>query len=331
MYRIHRRSQVSVFSRTLLANRLGIGGVVTLFIVAFALIGVGTVASAEPADQAATATATPTAATAATAVPCVNTGRGVQIVLGNPQPGDTLLTGVALNMAGIAFEPASTSGSGIASVTVYLGDRDAGGMSLGTALLGQPNPQAPAGSQFATAGFTLRTPSIPTGSGGRTIFVYARSAVTNLEAVLEVPIFLNTAPTPVKGQIPTAVLPPPPACTPTPVPTPIPTATALVVAPVVAATAAPFSPPTSVPTLALAAPAAAAPPVAAPNPPAPAVAAPAPAAAAAAATAPRGGGIPTELGLAILAAGALVLGGGMALRRRQRRTAADEGDSLSEV
>src|SRR5450755_4432498 len=81
MYRIHRRSQVSVFSRTVLANRLGIGGVVTLFIVAFALLGVGTVASAEPANQAATATATPTAATAATAataVPCVNTGRGVQ-------------------------------------------------------------------------------------------------------------------------------------------------------------------------------------------------------------------------------------------------------------
>ena len=66
---------MSVFSRTRLANRLGIGGVVTLFIVAFALLGVGTIASAEPAQQAATATAVPATAVA-TAVPCVNTGRG---------------------------------------------------------------------------------------------------------------------------------------------------------------------------------------------------------------------------------------------------------------
>ena len=217
---------MSVFHRTRLANRLGIGGVVTLFIVAFTLLGIGTIASAEPAQQAATATATPAAA-AATAVPCVNTAQGVQILLGNPQPGDTLLTGVPVNMAGIAFDPASTSGSGITSVTVYLGDRDAGGLSLGTALLGQPNPQAAAGSQFATAGFTLRTPKIPNGSGGRTIFVYARSAITNVEAILQVPIFLNVAPTPVKGQVPTAVLPPPPACTPTPA---VPTATPTTVA-----------------------------------------------------------------------------------------------------
>ena len=227
-----------------LRNRLGIGGVVTLFIIAFTLLGIGSIASAEPAQQAATATAVPATA-AATAVPCVNTGQGVQIVLGNPQPGDTLLTGVPVNMAGIAFDPASTSGSGITSVTVYLGDRDAGGLSLGTALLGQPNPQAAAGSQFATAGFTLRTPALPSGSGGRTIFVYARSAITNIEAILQVPIFLNVAPTPVKGQVPTAVLPPPPACTPTPVPAPTaaPTAVAPPVAPVIVATATPVRPP----------------------------------------------------------------------------------------
>ena len=315
---------MSVFSRTLLARRLHIGGIATLLIVALALLGVGTVASAEPAQQAATSTPTPAPTAAAAAQPsCINTGQGVQIVLGNPQPGDTLLSGVPVNMAGIAFDPASTSGSGIASVTVYLNDRDTGGISLGTALLGQPNPQAPAGSQFATAGFTLRTPSLPTGSGGRTIFVYARSSITNKEVVLEVPIFLNTAPTPVKGQVPTAVLPPPPACTPTPVPTATPTATS-VPAPAgpAIATLGIASPPAPLPTLALAAPGAPAPPAAA-APPAAQAAAPAPAAAAAPATAqttaPRGGGIPSEVGLAIVTVGALLLGGGLALRRRRSR------------
>ena len=329
---------MSRFSRTALANRLGTGGVATLFIVAFALLGIGTSASAAPADQAATATPAPaaTAASVATAVPCVNATQGVQLVLSNPQPGDTLFTGNAVNMSGIAYDPASTSGSGIASVSVYLGDRDAGGLALGTALLGQPNPQASGNSQFATAGFTLRTPALPAGSGGRTIFVYARSAITNLEAILQVPVFLNAAPTPVKGLVPTAVLPPPPACTPTPLPTATPTATSVpaVAAPPAAPTA--VRPPAPVPTLALAAaapapaapapaPAAAAPPPAAPAP----AAAPATAPATAQTTAPRGGGIPSEVGLALLAAGALVLGGGMALRRRQRRPAAEEGVSHS--
>lgn len=321
---------MSVFSRTHLGSRLGIGGIVTLCIIAFALLGVGSTASAAPAQQAATATAVP----AATAVPCVNTAQGIQIVLSNPQPGDTLLTGVAVNMAGVAFDPASTSGSGIASVTVFLGDRDAGGLSLGTGLLGQPNPLASATSQFATAGFTLRTPALPAGSGGRTIFVYARSAISNAEAILQVPVFLNTAPTPVKGQVPTPVLPPPPVCTPTPVPVPTatPTAVAPAIAPVVAAPPTAVRPPTPVPTLALAAPAPAAPPAAAPNPPAaaPAAAAAAPAAAQAS-TAPRGGGIPTEFGLALVTAGVLVVGGGVALRRRQRRAAPEEGDAASGV
>jgi hypothetical protein len=326
---------VSVLNRTMPAIRLGSGGVVTLLIVVAALFGVGTVASAEPAQQAATATATPAPTTAAAAQPaCVNTSQGLQLVLGNPQPGDTLLSGVPVNMSGIAFDAASTSGSGISSVTVYLGDRDAGGLSLGIALLGQPNPQAPAGSQFATAGFTLRSPNLPAGSGGRSVFVYARSAITNVERVLEVPVYLNTAPTPVKGQVPTAVLPPPPACTPTPVPTATPPPPAPAPAPAAPAAVTPALPPTlaPVPTLALPAPGAVAPPAAvAPAAPAPAAAPPAaPAAAAPAAaqaTAPRGGGIPSEVGLALVAAGALILGGGVALRRRQRRTVAAAGDS----
>ena len=36
------------------------------------------------------------------------------------------------------------------------------------------------------------------------------------------------------------------------------------------------------------------------------------------AIAPRGGGIPVELGLIVLAAGSAIVGGAMALRRRER-------------
>jgi hypothetical protein len=287
--------------------------------------GAGTVASAEPAQQA--ATSTPTSAPAATAIPCVNTRSGVQIILGNPQPGDTLLSGTQVILNGVAFDPAATSVTGISSVTAFLGDRAAGGISLGSAILGLPNPLAPAGSQFANAGFQLRTSSLPSGSGGRSLFIYAQSSVSNAEGVLEVPIFLNAAPTPVRGGVPTPVLPTPQPCT--PVPTVAPTSTPAPA--LVAATSTPVPPatPTPLPPLPPVAPVAPAAPAAPVPPPAiaPVPAAPAPATAPATAqtTAPRGGGIPSELGLAILSVGVLVAGGGWVLRRRDRRAVTREG------
>jgi hypothetical protein len=278
------------------------------------------------------ATSTPTPAPSgptATPVACVKPTVGVNIELENPQPGDTLLTGTQVVMNGIAFDTGSTSGPGISSVTIYLGARDAGGTSLGTATLGQPNPRAAPGSPLATAGFTLRTPALPSGSGARSIFVYARSQIGNAEGVLEVPVFLNTAPTPVRGQVPTPVLPPPPVCT----PVPSATATAAATDTPVAPPAVPTLPPTST-TVPLPAtppvpgaapgvggsptstPAAAVPPA---EPIAPPAAAEAPTPTAAQTAAPRGGGIPAELGLLVLALGVAVVGGGMALRRRERR------------
>jgi hypothetical protein len=247
---------------------------------------------------------------------------GIVLVLQNPSPGDTLLSGTQVVMNGIAYDTGATDGTGILSVVLYLGARDNGGLSLGTALLGQRNPTVPAGSQFANAGFKLTTPTLPAGSGARSIFVYARSIVGNAEATLEVPVYLNASPTPVKGQVPTAVLAPPPACTPTPTPmaTTAPTSTPVPAAPAMA-TSTPIGVPTPTP----------APPPVAPLPPAPAkpVAAPTPAAAAvvtavavqpaaAQTTAPRGGGIPSEVGLLLLGAGAVIVGGGFVLRRARR-------------
>jgi hypothetical protein len=285
---------MQVFKST---SRRGTGGVIAI-LVGLAMVGLGTVASAAPLDQAATPTPVPT---------CTALPTGVVIVLENPQPGDTLFTGQPVNI---------------------------NGMSLGTALLGLPSPQAGPGSQFANSGFSLRTPNMPQGNGSRTIFVYAKSSVTDTEGVLQVPIYLNAAPTPVKGQVPTAVIPPLPACTPTPVLTATAVPAAATATPVAAAAPAAVATvavpvvPTPFPTL---------PPLPTPAPlPAAPVAAPAPAAAAASpaavapvaaqTTAPRGGGIPSEFGLALLAVGALVMGGGVALRRRQRRPASAEAE-----
>jgi hypothetical protein len=323
---------VAAFVRNLLTSyRLIAGGSLAVCVV-LTLVGGGSLASAAPelAQAAATQTPTSTAGGAtATAVPCTTPPIGIQIILENPQPGDTLLSGTELVINGIAYDTGSTSGPGISSVTAYLGARDAGGLFLGTALLGQPNPQAAPNSQFANAGFTLRTAALPTGSGGRSIFIYATSLVGNAEATLEVPIFLNAAPTPVRGQVPTAVLPTPPPCTPTPTATAT-TAPAVVApaVPAVAATATPAAtrPPSPTPfaiaTLAVpatVAPAAAATP--APAAAAPAATTPAPVAVAPATsqtTAPRGGGIPSELGVVLVGLGGLVVAAGLAVRRRER-------------
>ena len=279
---------------------------------------VAALAAGSTTSAFAQATATPAPASG-----CVTTPIGIHLELENPQPGDTLLTGTQVVLNGIAFDSGSTSGSGISSVTAYLGARDAGGLFLGTAQLGQPNPKAAPGSQFANAGFTLRTPPMPSGNGGRSIFVYAKSLVGNAEASLEVPIFLNVAPTPVKGQVPTPVVPTPPPCTPTPTATSIPTATATPIPQLVPATL----PPTATRAATLAPVATTAPPPAAPPAEPPAAAPPAAAAtpstaaapATAQTTAPRGGGIPSELGLVVLAIGTVVVSGGLALRRRERR------------
>jgi hypothetical protein len=295
---------------------------------AVALVGSTSVVLADRFDQAASATSTPTpSGPTATPIACTTAPVGIQIILENPSPGDTLLSGTQVVMNGIAYDTGSTSGPGISSVTIYLGARDQGGLALGTALLGQPNPTVPPDSPYASAGFSLRTPALPSGSGARSIFVYARSLVGNAEAVLEVPVFLNVAPTPVRGQVPTAVVPTPPACTPTPTPTATvePTATPFVL-PTLLPTATPFAPRVPTPTpVSPAAPLPAAAPSTAPptatraavaTATVGAVAAVAPATAQAAA--PRGGGMPAGLGPIVLAAGVLIVGSGLALRRRQR-------------
>ena len=270
-----------ILKRTVLA-RLVVGGALALALTALQ-------ANLSNVDSLAVAQ------TAPTAVPCVTAPRGVQIRLDNPSPGDVLQSGTPVVISGIAYDPAATGVPGISSVSVFLGDRDAGGTSLGNASIGQTVPGVPTGSALSTAGFSLRTSAIPQGNGARDLVVYAKSSVSNSEGVLSVPIYLNAAPTPVRGQVPTPVLTPPPACTPTPVPTNTATVTPTALPPTATPvpTVAVVSTSTPVPPAVLPpAPIPAAPAPAAPAPAAPAPAAPAPAPVATQPTAPRGGGIP---------------------------------------
>jgi hypothetical protein len=312
------QSVMSLMRRSLRSQRIAAWGVLAM-IVGLVTASLGSVASAEPAAQAGP-TATPTASS------CVTPPQGVVILIQGPNPGDVLSPGTNVVVQGIAYDSTSPSGPGIDRVSVYLGDRDAGGTFWGNATLGLANPQAGSGP-LSTAGFSLRSPTIPTGSGGRDIFVYAHSSVTNREGIASVPVFLGAQPTPVRGQVPTAVLPPAPVCTPVPTATAVPTSTptAIAVAPpvapvVLAATATPL-PTIAVPTLPPVVPAVpAAPAVVAPPPAAPAAAAPPAAVApATATTAPRGGGIPVGLGALLVVIGGLVVGGGFVARRREGR------------
>ncbi len=111
---------------------------------------------------------------------------GPYIAVANPAPGDVLPVG-GLEMQGKAFDPAASAdqAAGIDRVQVFLEDRDRGGLYLGNARLGGPNPVAEPGSQFALAGWNI-TITLPAGS--HTLFVYARSSVTGKESAVTIPI-----------------------------------------------------------------------------------------------------------------------------------------------
>jgi len=128
---------------------------------------------------------------ATTTVPVISItqGKGPVLVVGNPNANDTLSRG-PLVVTGVAFDPASTSGSGIDQVEFFLDDRDAGGVSLGgTTVPGAANAALPRVYNTVV--------HIPTTANGLHNFVtYARSALTGLETKVSVPVFIGIAPSP---------------------------------------------------------------------------------------------------------------------------------------
>jgi hypothetical protein len=106
--------------------------------------------------------------------------------LANPNPGDVLPTGDFI-VSGQAFDPAASTGSGIARVDLFLGSRDSGGLFLGSAL----PAEGPSGQLFQVKA-TLPSST----NGGRDFVAYAYSAVNGQQTSVSVPVFVGAAPTP---------------------------------------------------------------------------------------------------------------------------------------
>jgi len=118
----------------------------------------------------------PAPAAAAALPSIVQPGPSLVLSVGNPQSGDLLPHGKYV-MQGLAFDRAAGAAGGVDRVSVFLGDRDAGGQLIGTGVLGQPT----------TDGFSA-TIDLSRSSGDQRLFVYARSAVTGSETSVNLPV-----------------------------------------------------------------------------------------------------------------------------------------------
>jgi len=109
--------------------------------------------------------------------------QGPVLSLGNPAANDVLAHG-AYSVTGLAYDPAATSGSGISQVSFFIGNRDAGGIALGSVEVGAP-------------GVFRAQVTIPDSiAGGHDFYAYAQSSVTGRETAVSVPVFIGAAPTP---------------------------------------------------------------------------------------------------------------------------------------
>jgi len=116
--------------------------------------------------------------------------------LANPNPADTLNQG-GYNISGTAYDPAATTGSGIARVDFFLGARDEGGTPLGSVVPGNVT-----GGDAKAFSLEVQVPDI---NRGVDFAAYAVSA-SGQETVVTFPVFVGT---PAKDS----------AATPTPIPT----------------------------------------------------------------------------------------------------------------
>ena len=122
-------------------------------------------------------------ADAAPAAQAICPGGAPVLSLANPDPGDVLSTGDFV-VSGAAFDPVVTSGSGIARVDLFLGDRDNGGLFLGS------TTPAASGQLFQIKA------NLPNSANGGHDFVAYAYALNGQETTVAVPVFVGAAPTP---------------------------------------------------------------------------------------------------------------------------------------
>jgi hypothetical protein len=109
----------------------------------------------------------------------------IDFQLGNPTAGARVETGSSL-VQGIAMANDAPSGTnGIDRVDFFLGNRDEGGMIVGSAVPGMTAGPAGPGSFQATLDFPTDQ------TGGHDLVAYAHSAITGQQSVISVPIALG--------------------------------------------------------------------------------------------------------------------------------------------
>jgi len=110
---------------------------------------------------------------------------GPTLQLANPSAEDLLSRGAYITF-GVAFDSAATQGAGVDRVDFFLDGRDSGGPNIGSAI-----PGTAGGPPGAFAGRVTIPNSV---TGGHNFVAYAHSAVTGLESVVSVPVFIATRP-----------------------------------------------------------------------------------------------------------------------------------------
>jgi hypothetical protein len=105
------------------------------------------------------------------------TGAGPELRIINPQSGASIIAG-PFSLSGTAFDPATTSGSGVDRVQIFLDSRNSGGQYLGNANLG-----------VGGATGWQATVSLPkNNTGTHALYVYARSSVSGRETATSIPV-----------------------------------------------------------------------------------------------------------------------------------------------
>ena len=103
----------------------------------------------------------------------------------NPNPADDLIPGGYV-ISGTAFDPSAASGSGVARVDLFLGERDNGGTHLGSAVPGDV-----AGSDPRAFSVEVQVPNI---NRGLNFAAYAVSATTGHETTVTFPVLVGVPP-----------------------------------------------------------------------------------------------------------------------------------------
>lgn len=116
--------------------------------------------------------------------------------IANPSPGAVVPNGDYV-ISGSAFDPMATEGAGVSRVDLFLGDRDQGGLFLGSAVPGQDSMEGlTSGSTAATQSFQLTVALPPTINGSKEFHAYAYSALSGNVTSVSMPIYVGVSPTP---------------------------------------------------------------------------------------------------------------------------------------